>query len=52
MHIVNDEQWPFAARQRYTDAIVTWLDLADSGDRAESLVCEYLMRHQKCGSHR
>ena len=40
MHIVNDEQWPFAAHQRYTDAIVTWLDLAYSGDRAESLFCE------------
>jgi len=46
MHVVNDDQWPFASRQRYTDAIVTWLDLADSGDRAENLVCEYLMRRQ------
>ena len=51
MHIVNDEQWPFAAHQRYTDAIVTWLDLADNGDRAESLVCEYLMRQQKQSKH-
>ncbi len=46
MHVVNDDQWPFAAHQRYTDAIVTWLDLADSGDRAESLVRDYLMRRQ------
>ncbi|MEK7411654.1 MAG: helix-turn-helix domain-containing protein [Actinomycetota bacterium] len=47
MHVVNDDQWPFAARQRYTDAIVTWLDLADSDDRAESLARDYLIRLQR-----
>jgi excisionase family DNA binding protein len=47
LHIVPDEAWPFQPFQRVVPLLVSWLDLADRGDRAERLVREQLLRGQR-----
>jgi excisionase family DNA binding protein len=34
LHVISDDIWPFDPGQRYVDAWVAWLDLADIQDRA------------------
>jgi excisionase family DNA binding protein len=34
LHVIEDSVWPFDPEQRYANAWIAWLDLADSGDRA------------------
>ena len=47
LHVVPDDAWPFQPSQRVVPLLVSWLDLADRGDRAERLVREELLRGQR-----
>jgi hypothetical protein len=43
LHVIDDHLWPFGPEQRYVDAWVAWLDLADSRDRAADTLLDRIV---------
>jgi excisionase family DNA binding protein len=43
VYIVGDEAWPLVTRP-YVQGVVAWCDLADAGDRSESIAANHLLR--------
>jgi len=43
LHVIDDHLWPFDPAQRYVDAWVAWLDLADSRDRAADTLLDRIV---------
>lgn len=47
LHVVTDDAWPFAPRQRFTSPWIAWLDLEDERDRAAQMLLEALLRQSQ-----